>query len=423
MGEYIPPDMNVEEAKRIVADQKDLMEEKMLANYVERDIRSDISRYFSIPNVLAILGVRRSGKSTLSLLFMKKLKVKFVYLNFDDESLYGISSKDLRSLEQAVYEVYGSDVNYFVLDEIHNVKGWELFVSRLRETKRIIVTGSNSKMLSGELATALTGRHSDLVLFPFSFREYLRFKGEGEELPLSTRRIAEVKRELDKYLEEGGFPEALVIGKDQIDIIYNDILFKDIIFRYKVKEMGKFKDFAKSLVLYYSTEVSLSRIANTISIDKKTVDQWAYGLENAYLVYFLPRYGERPRERLTFSKKVYLVDPGIISRIAIKAKDKGRLIENVVFLKLARDNQLRGLYYIKGNNFEVDFYDEVNSRLVQVTYSSDKVEEREINGLLKADELVKAKERIIVTYDVEGVEEVNGKEVKMIPLYKFLLLE
>ncbi|WP_236752261.1 ATP-binding protein [Acidianus sp. HS-5] len=415
--------MNVEEAKRIVADQKDLMEEKMLANYVERDIRSDISRYFSIPNVLAILGVRRSGKSTLSLLFMKKLKVKFVYLNFDDESLYGISSKDLRSLEQAVYEVYGSDVNYFVLDEIHNVKGWELFVSRLRETKRIIVTGSNSKMLSGELATALTGRHSDLVLFPFSFREYLRFKGEGEELPLSTRRIAEVKRELDKYLEEGGFPEALVIGKDQIDIIYNDILFKDIIFRYKVKEMGKFKDFAKSLVLYYSTEVSLSRIANTISIDKKTVDQWAYGLENAYLVYFLPRYGERPRERLTFSKKVYLVDPGIISRIAIKAKDKGRLIENVVFLKLARDNQLRGLYYIKGNNFEVDFYDEVNSRLVQVTYSSDKVEEREINGLLKADELVKAKERIIVTYDVEGVEEVNGKEVKMIPLYKFLLLE
>ncbi|BBG24789.1 ATP-binding protein [Sulfuracidifex tepidarius] len=414
--------MNVEEAKRIVADQKDLIQEKMSSNYVERDIPSDLSIYLSVPNVLAILGVRRSGKSTLSLLLMKRMRVNFAYLNFDDESLYGITAKDLRNLEQGVYEVYGGNVNYLVLDEVHNVKGWELFTSRLRETKRVIVTGSNSKMLSGELATTLTGRHSDVVLFPFSFREYLRFKGESEEVPISTKRTAEVKTELEKYLEDGGFPEALIIGKDQVDIIYNDVLFKDIIFRYKVREMGKFKDFTKSLVSYYSTEVSLSKLAKTISVDKKTVDQWAYGLENAYLTYFLPRYGERPRERLTFSKKVYVIDPGIISRVAIKAKDKGRVMENTVFLKLARENQLKGMYYIKGGDFEVDFYDELNSRLIQVTYASDKVEEREIKGILKADEVVKAKERIIVTYDIDGIEKIKGKEIKMVPLYKFLLL-
>ncbi|MEM1645485.1 MAG: AAA family ATPase [Ignisphaera sp.] len=143
--EYIPQ-MNVEETKRIVADQKELVEEKLSMNYVRREVGS-ISRFLSIPNVLAILGVRRSGKLTLSLMLMKELNVKFAYLNFDDENLYGLTTKDLKIVEQAIYEVYGNDVGYLVFDEINNVKGWELFVSRLRETKRIIVTGSNSRML------------------------------------------------------------------------------------------------------------------------------------------------------------------------------------------------------------------------------------------------------------------------------------
>ncbi|WP_218265867.1 ATP-binding protein [Saccharolobus shibatae] len=412
--------MNVEEAKRIVADQKELVEEKLSMNYIKREV-GDISRFLAIPNVLAILGVRRSGKSTLSLMLMKGLNVKFAYLNFDDESLYGLTTKDLKSIEQAIYEVYGNDVSYLVFDEIHNVKGWELFVSRLRETKRIIITGSNSRMLSGELSTSLTGRHSDFTLFPFSFREYLRFKKMNEEVPLSTKRIAEVKVELEKYMEVGGFPEALIIGKDQIDVIYNDILFKDVVFRYKIRELEKFKDFSKSLISYYSTEVSLSKLAKVIGVDKKTIDLWSFGLENAYLIYFLPRYGEKPRERLTFNKKVYIVDPGMISRVAVRAKDKGRIIENLVALKLFRDNQLKGLYYVKGKDFEVDFYDEINSRLLQVTYASDKIEEREIRSLLKAEEMLRVKELIVITYDIEGEEEREGKKIKLVPLYRFLL--
>ncbi|ADX84859.1 ATP-binding protein [Saccharolobus islandicus] len=412
--------MNVEEAKRIVADQKELVEEKLSMNYIKREV-GDVSRFLVIPNVFAILGVRRSGKSTLSLMLMKELNVKFAYLNFDDESLYGLTTKDLKSIEQAIYEVYGNDVNYLIFDEIHNVKGWELFVSRFRETKRIVITGSNSRMLSGELATSLTGKHSDFILFPFYFREYLRFKKVSEEVPMSTRRIAEVKVELEKYMEVGGFPEALIIGKDQIDVIYNDILFKDVVFRYKIRELEKFKDFSKSLISYYSTEVSLSKLAKVIGVDRKTIDLWSFGLENAYLIYFLPRYGENPRERLTFNKKVYVVDPGLISRVAMRAKDKGRVMENLVALKLFRDNQLKGLYYVKGKDFEIDFYDEINSRLLQVTYASDKIEEREIRSLLKAEEMLRAKELIMITYDIEGEEEREGKKIKLIPLYKFLL--
>jgi Predicted ATPase (AAA+ superfamily) len=412
--------MNAEEAKRIVADQKELVEEKLASNYIKRDT-GDISRFLTVPNVLAILGVRRSGKSTLSLMLVKELNVKFAYLNFDDENLYGLIAKDLKLVEQAIYEVYSSDVGYLIFDEVHNVKGWELFISRLRETKRVIITGSNSKMLSGELATSLTGRHSDFILFPFSFREYLRFKRVSEETPISTRRIAEVNVELERYMEVGGFPEALMIGRDQIDVIYNDILFKDVAFRYKVRELEKFKDFSKSLISYYSSEVSLSKLAKVIGVDKKTVDLWSFGVENAYLVYFLPRYGEKPRERLTYNKKVYVVDPGVISRVALRAKDKGRVMENLVALKLLRDNQLKGLHYVKGKDFEVDFYDEVNSRLLQVTYSSDKVEEREFKALLKAEEMLRARELVVVTYDVEGEEEREGRKIKLIPLYKFLL--
>jgi Predicted ATPase (AAA+ superfamily) len=124
---------------------------------------------------------------------------------------------------------------------------------------------------------------------------------------------------------------------------------------------------------------------------------------------------------LTYNKKVYVVDPGVISRVALRAKDKGRVMENLVALKLLRDNQLKGLHYVKGKDFEVDFYDEVNSRLLQVTYSSDKVEEREFKALLKAEEMLRARELVVVTYDIEGEEEREGKKIKLIPLYKFLL--
>ncbi len=165
----------------------------------------------------------------------------------------------------------------------------------------------------------------------------------------------------------------------------------------------------------------MSKIAKTLRIDGKSVDSWSLGMQNAYLVYFLPRYGEKLRERLTYNKKVYAADLGIISRVAVRKKDRGRLIENLVAIKLLRDNQLKGLYYIKNKDYEVDFYDEVNNRLIQVTYATDKVEEREFKGLIKANEKVKAKDLIIITYDIEEEEKTSGKSIRLIPLYKFLM--
>ncbi|AAK41695.1 ATP-binding protein [Saccharolobus solfataricus] len=409
--------MYIEEIKRVLSDQRDVLEEKMSRKLVERDV-PNLLKYLEVPNALAILGVRRSGKSTLSLLLLKRKK--FAYVNFDDERFYNLNIGDLNKVLQAIYELYGVDVDYIVLDEIHNVKGWELFVSRLRDVKKLIITGSNSKMLSGELATYLTGRHSDYILFPFSFQEYLKYKEVKVEY-FSTRVISTLKNELEKYTEVGGFPEALMLGKEQVNVIYNDILFKDIVSRYKIREIEKFREFARTVISYYSNEISLSSIAKILGLNKRTVEKWASGLREAYLTFFIPRYGEKLKQRLTYNKKVYVVDVGIVSNLAIKGKDKGRIIENLVAIKLLRELQGEEKLYYMRNNYEVDFYDEKNSRLIQVTYTSDKIENREIRGLIEGYRLTKAKKLLIITWDLEEKIQVEGVNIEVLPLYRFLL--
>jgi len=196
--------------KRVLVDQKVRLERKFeRERIVERDV-PDLRKYLNHPNVLAILGVRRSGKSTLAEMLLRN--ENFAYVNFDDDRLAGIKVEDLHKLEKAIYELFG-DVNYFLFDEIHNVEGWELFVNRLREDgKRVIITGSNSKTLSGELSTALTGRHTDFTLFPFSFSEYLRFKGVkieemGGVLPRRTQSAELMElRELPRNYPPTNYP-------------------------------------------------------------------------------------------------------------------------------------------------------------------------------------------------------------------------
>lgn len=195
------------EIKQILLDQRTRIERKFeKEKIIERDI-PDLNKYISHPNVLAILGVRRCGKSTLAETLLRGRN--FGYVNFDDDRLAGIKLEDLSRIEKAIYELFG-EVEYFLLDEIHNVDGWELFVNRLREEgKKVVVTGSNSKLLSGELATALTGRHIDFTLYPFSFLEYLRFKGIKVEMSndvYTTTSETNIKRELENYMKIGASP-------------------------------------------------------------------------------------------------------------------------------------------------------------------------------------------------------------------------
>ena len=399
------------EIKQVLVDQKFRLERKFeRERIIERDV-PDLKRYLSQPNVLAILGVRRSGKSTLAELLLRG--ENFGYINFDDDRLAWVKVDDLHRLEKAIYELFGN-VEYFLLDEIHNVPGWELFVNRLREEgKKVIVTGSNSKMLSGELATALTGRHVNFTLFPFSFSEYLRFKGvKIERVGDTFTSLSEgvVKRELENYMRVGGFPEVLKISEDFIFSIFSDIVYKDVVQRLKIKRIELFKSFAVNVVKYYSNEVSLSRLAKTLKVSNNTVEEWFNGLINAYVILTSERFTNKPREGMTSPKKVYVVDPGFISSIALD-DSKGRIMENLVALHLARMGER--LFYAKGDNYEIDFL--VGNTAIQVTYASgkDEVPKREIEGLNK----VKVKRKIVVTWDYEDV----AGEIMFVPIWKFLL--
>ncbi len=408
--------MNVEEIKSVLKEQREDAE-NLVSRAIPRDVpKEELLTNLSIPNVLAILGVRRSGKSTLSLLLLKDKN--FAYVDFDDERLRNLKSDDLHIVEQAIYELYGN-VDYILFDEIQNIQGWESFVSRLRKTKRIILTGSNSKLLSGELATSLTGRHVDFTLFPFSFKEFLRFKGVNYSEPLTTRERAEIKNYLREYMSIGGFPEALLLNSRQIvNSIYNDILFKDVVQRLKIKRISRFKDFSSAVISLYSSEVSLNRIARMLRIDYKTVDEWFYGLTSSYLIYSVERYTGK-LSRIAENKKVYVVDMGIIQEVSIK-KDMGRLMENLVAIHLLRKNQNKGVYFVKGEDYEVDFLDEKNGELIHVAYDEEGIKERELSALTKASSFLGFKPKI-VTWDMEDIMDYNGKKIELEPLWKFLL--
>ncbi|MBB5255125.1 ATP-binding protein [Sulfurisphaera ohwakuensis] len=399
------------EIKQVLVDQKVRLERKFeKERIIERDI-PNLKKYLSQPNVLAILGVRRSGKSTLAEMLLRG--ENFGYVNFDDDRLAGIRVEDLHKLEKAIYELFG-EVEYFLFDEIHNVDGWELFVSRLREEgKKIVITGSNSKMLSGELATALTGRHVNFTLFPFSFLEYLRFKGvriERVKNTYTTSSEGVIKRELENYIIEGGFPEVLKISEDFIFTIFSDIVYKDVVQRLKIKRIELFRSFAVNIIKYFSNEVSLSRLSKTLKLSNNTVEEWFNGLVNAYVIITSERFTGKPREGMTSPKKVYVIDPGFISSIALD-NSKGRIMENLVALQLSRMGEK--LFYVKSNNYEIDFL--VKDKAIQVTYASgkDEIPKREIEGLNK----IKASKKFVITWDYED----ETKEIKFIPIWKFLL--
>ncbi len=415
--------MDSEKLKGVILDQKESMEELLTKErIIKRDPPFDLSNYLNHPNIIAVLGVRRCGKSVFSYTLLRETSNTFAYINFDDYRLTEFSTSDFENLLKAFYELYG-DFNYILLDEVQNVNGWERFVSSLRVNKTVILTGSNSKLLSGELATSLTGRHVDLVLFPFSFKEFLRYKGKETNDIFSIKSKSSLKRELEEYLNVGGFPEAVIMGRKVLSSIINDIISKDIIFRYKIAEVNKFRTFAYSIIKYYSSEISVRKMAKMLNVSTATLEKWLNGLRESYLVFMLEKFSRSPKP-LNSEKKVYVVDTGIINNFTVE-RSISKLMENVVAIHLLRKNQLEGLSYLKGREYEVDFVDSVNRRLIQVSYASgrDEIKEREIKGLLKGSEVTGYNDLILVSWDYEDELVVEGeKRIRVVPLWKFLLL-
>lgn len=421
--------MDKETFRLVVADQRASAEERFKSDEI---ITREAAKSIVLKNhgALVILGVRRSGKSTLSEQLL--LGSRFGYINFDDERLLGATKDDLNTILQVFYELYGSDLDNIILDEVQLVQGWEPFVSRLRDTKRVIVTGSSSKLLGSELATRLTGRHIDLLLFPFSFHEFLTYKRWNVPKVFSTKDRADVVGLLNEYILSGGFPEQFTQGRQIIRNIYNDIIMKDIFIRHRIKHIDDLRQVARFLVSNSAKEFTYSSLRNIAKAKSLlTLSNWVRYLEEAYLLFRVERFSYRLKQTILAPKKVYCVDNGIISEISPEpTENKGRLMENVAaieFIKRSKNEERFEVFYWRDHaGREVDFVVRRGrgvSQLVQVTYASSReaIADRELDSLLAASKELRCDNLLVVTWDYEGKDAVKDKKVVFLPLWKWLL--
>ena len=416
--------------KSIIKEQRQELENiQKTEHIILRDGLQEAESYLTHPNILVITGIRRCGKSIFSYLIEKTHK--FGYINFDDERLFGIGSGDLDSILQAFYELYGA-LDYLVLDEIQNVSNWELFVNRLRRTKRVILTGSNSNLLSNELATHITGRYIEKRLFPFSFKEYLIFNKFSISNAYTTMEKALIAKMLDDYLVNGGMPETYKFGKQILLRTYDDIITKDVVVRRKVKKSNELKKLAKYLITNVAEEFSYRALGNATEIKNvSTVTKWVSYLEECFLIFKLERFDFKLKQQFIAPKKVYCVDPGLVELIGFKfSENRGRAIENVVAIHLQRKREEKidlDIYYWKDHSQkEVDFVlksKNVITELIQVSAISriDELKEREINALLAASTKLKCNNLTIVTMNLDDVIKIGEKKIALISLWRYLL--
>ena len=296
-----------------------------------------------------------------------------------------MKAEDLIKVNEAITQLKG-EVNNIILDEIQNVKGWELYVSRLRETKRVIVTGSNSELMSEELASRLTGRYISFVAFPFSFGEFLKHT-DSEVDVYSTQAIAKTKASFDKYMLLGGFPEALKLKERYLAQIYNDIIIRDIERRFGIKNKETFREFSKYIMSNISREVSYNKLKNIFGIKSvHTAKNYMGFLEKAFLAFKIDKYSPKLKQQMLSGKKIYCIDTGMANVMGFRSsEEKGRLLENIVAIELLRRTSYwdfkREIYYWQDyRQNEIDFVIKEKTaikELIQVSYRVDNYDTKE----------------------------------------------
>lgn len=414
--------------KQVLLEQKEEIKGLLKGRIIERAAQRAGQMFLKSDLIKAIMGVRRCGKSVLAHQLLKGKD--YGYINFDDERLIGAKALDLNAFFEVLKEI-SPDFKYLLLDEIQNVDGWELFVNRLKRSGyNIIVTGSNSKLLSKELATHLTGRHFGIYLYPFSFKEFLVLKNfslKKDDFYITDRRAA-IKRLFEKYAAMGGLPE--VFNTDTrgsyLRELFDKIITRDIISRYNIKYASGLKEIALFAVSNFGSRITYNKIKNVFQIKSvHTVKNYLNYLEEAYLLFQLNPFSFKIKEQINQPRKIYSIDTGLINAIAPKVTtDRGRLLENIVFLELKRQN--REVYFYHHPDYEVDFIIKDGlkiKQLIQVCYSlaDSDTKKREIKALLKASKELRCKELVIITQDEEKEEKINSAVIKIIPIWQWLL--
>lgn len=378
-----------------------------------------------------VTGIRRCGKSVLCRSALAKAGVDFGYVNFDHPGLSRITPDDLNEIFKALYVVYG-DVQYFFFDEIQNVPAWQLWVNTLlRQRKHIVLTGSNSRLLTDDLATHMTGRFIATELLPFSFAEYRMWLKRGEVQTSVDR--AQLRRDYDRYFLNGGMPESFPYPdvREYISNLYHSILMRDVLNRHRINDAQRFLDAAYVVMNNVATELSCNRLAGQLGIKNAgTVQTYINYLVEAYLIYTLRMYGSRAYERTRIGK-AYAIDPGFISYFSgfSNTNDNfGRRLENIVFLQLYRmqhDTDSEAFYW-KDERHEVDFllrrYNQV-WKLIQVSYdiSNEKTRKRELSALFAAGAKLKCNDLTLITDHENGEETHDGMKVRIVDVVTWLM--
>jgi predicted AAA+ superfamily ATPase len=421
--------------KKTIADQQaELHEHRIKNRYIPRELGTESVReiFAKGPGLVVLQGVRRCGKSTFA---VNCFNEKFVYINFDDERLQELQAKDLNNLLMASYELFGSDLDCFIFDEIQNIEGWELFATRLEKTKKIIITGSNANLLSKELATHLTGRYFSLTLYPFSFREFVTLIEGTPEVDtehLSTKGIGQLRALLQRYLQEGGFPDVQKFGRLYSQTIYSDIIAKDILQRRKLRAPELFKRFSRYVISNYAQEISLGKLGKYLGVkDPHTTAKYLSYLEETYLTIALSRYFHKLKAQLVTNKKTYTIDSGLINTTAFSPTPSlGALFENIVFLELLRQRDYRKsfnqLYFWQGPKCEVDFLVRSDNRFksalqVSMDLSNPQTLEREKKALLAVHKALNPGNYIIVNDSLDEILHEGEIKIVLVPLWKWLL--
>jgi hypothetical protein len=404
--------------------QKREIEERLQERYVEREVNV---RSFSRDLVNVIVGPRRAGKSFFAVHAVRELG-RFGYVNFDDERLVGLEDYD--ELLAAMDSVYGKP-KQLLLDEVQNLPRWELFVNRLqRQGRRLTITGSNAHLLSSELATHLTGRHTQIVILPFSFGEYLR----SLERELTGPEKLEALR---RFVGTGGYPEPLLKSLDRpeyLRTLLRSILYKDIVVRHRIRSPQGLEDLTTYLMSNVAREFSLNALVQVTRLRSlHSVEKYLRHLEEAFLFFPISRFSFKVREQVRSNRKIYCIDNGLAASASFRfSPDLGKLCENLVSLALwkrALEGKLE-LYFWKGpRQEEVDFVIKRGLRvdqLIQVSWSIDdpRTKEREVRSLLKASKELKCKELLVLTESADHEERASwfglkGK-VRFLSIWKWL---
>ena len=409
--------------KDIVISQKREMEERMRQRYVERRLSV---RLGDNDLIRVVLGPRRAGKSFLAIHLIGDEPARG-YVNFDDERLAGLQDYD--GLIAAIDAVYDRP-KHLLLDEIQNLEQWELFVNRLqRQGYRLYLTGSNAHLLSGELATHLTGRHIPIVLFPFSFAEYL----SSIETTPTQRERAEMLR---TYVEQGGMPEPLFQDIDRVSYLrtlWDSIIYKDIVKRHRIRSVAGIEDLAGYLLANVSCEYSLNRLTEVTQVRSvHTVQKYLGHLCEAFLFFSLQRYSVKFRHQARAKPKIYCIDNGFVTARGFQFTDRiGALFENVAAIALRRrelEGQCEVFFWRGERGEEVDFVVKEGHRIVQLLQvcwdmRSPGTRDREIRSLLQASKALACDNLTVLTATTEAEEQVEWygvrRTVRLLPMWKW----